>query len=130
MFGSVIRKLSWQYDIRLTVTKKIHTYFMFSILCFEFITAQKMSEKIGRKLRFWSHLLKKFLMENFIFCAVYLFLFLSSKNHKLFKNCKIFAMHQWLILLCFMCCIITSEFSGKIMTTTINSYNKNLFEYC
>ena len=60
-----------------------------------------------------------------------LFVFvLSSKNDKLFKNCKIFAMHQWLILLCFMCCIITSEFSGKTMTTTINSYNKNFFEYC
>ena len=26
---------------------------------------------IGRKLRSWSHLLKKSLMENFIFCAVY-----------------------------------------------------------
>ena len=27
-------------------------------------------DQIRRKLRFWSHLLKKFLMENFIFCAV------------------------------------------------------------
>ena len=26
--------------------------------------------QIHRKLRLWSHLLKKFLMENFIFCAV------------------------------------------------------------
>ena len=27
-------------------------------------------DQICRKLRIWSHLLKKFLMENFIFCAV------------------------------------------------------------
>ena len=27
--------------------------------------------QIRRKLRIWSHLLKKSLMENFIFCAVY-----------------------------------------------------------
>ena len=38
-------------------------------------------DKIRRKLRIWSHLLKKYLMENFIFCAVLLttesYLFLS-----------------------------------------------------
>ena len=28
-------------------------------------------DQIRRKLRIWSHLLKKSLMENFIFCAVY-----------------------------------------------------------
>ena len=43
-------------------------------------TAQKMkfsikdffskSDQIGRKLRIWSYLLRKSLMENFIFCAV------------------------------------------------------------
>ena len=27
-------------------------------------------DQIRRKQRIWSHLLKKFLMENFIFCAV------------------------------------------------------------
>ena len=46
------------------------------------ITAQKMKfsvkdffskcDQIRRKLRIWSHLLKKSLMENFIFCAVYI----------------------------------------------------------
>ena len=30
-------------------------------------------DQIRRKLRIWSHLLKKFLMENFIFCAAILF---------------------------------------------------------
>ena len=45
------------------------------------VTAQKMKfpikdffskwDRIRRKLRIWSHLLKKSLMENFIFCAVY-----------------------------------------------------------
>ena len=44
------------------------------------VTAQKMKfsiedffskcDQIPRKLRIWSHLLKKSLMENFIFCAV------------------------------------------------------------
>ena len=41
-------------------------------------TAQKMKfsikdffSKCDRKLRIWSHLLKKSLMENLIFCAVY-----------------------------------------------------------
>ena len=29
-------------------------------------------DQIGRKLRIWSHLLKKSLMENFIFCVVWL----------------------------------------------------------
>ena len=27
-------------------------------------------DQIRRKLRIWSHLLKKFLMENFVFCVV------------------------------------------------------------
>ena len=27
-------------------------------------------DQIRRKLRIWSHLLKKYIMENFIFCAV------------------------------------------------------------
>ena len=46
------------------------------------ITAQKMKfsikdffskcDQICRKLRTWSHLLKKPLMENFIFCAMYI----------------------------------------------------------
>ena len=47
----------------------------------EFSTAQKMKfsirglfskcDQFHRKLQTWSHLLKKFLMENFIFCTVY-----------------------------------------------------------
>ena len=46
-----------------------------------YFTAQKMKfsikdffiklDQIRRFLRIWSHLLKKFLMENFIFCAVF-----------------------------------------------------------
>ena len=45
------------------------------------VTAQKIKfsikdvfskrDQISRELRIWSHLLKKSLMENFIFCAVY-----------------------------------------------------------
>ena len=32
-------------------------------------------DQIRRKLKIWSHLLKKFLLKNFIFCAVYQFYF-------------------------------------------------------
>ena len=32
-------------------------------------------DQVRRTMRIWSHLLKKFLMENFIFCAVNEFLF-------------------------------------------------------
>ena len=43
-----------------------------NLQCFNKVTAQKMKFSIKdffRKLRTWSHLLEKFLMENFIFCA-------------------------------------------------------------
>ena len=74
------------------------------------ITAQKMKspikdffskcDQIRRKLRIWSHLLKKSLMENFIFCAVdiaakrevTLFSFMNSdmvkpEKHESFSTC-------------------------------------------
>ena len=54
------------------------------VTCLPPFTAQKMKftikglfskyDQIRRKLRIWSHLLKKSLMENFIFCAVFGFL--------------------------------------------------------
>ena len=54
-----------------------------SFLVIAFLTAQKMKfsikyffnkcDQIHRKLRIWSNLLKKSLMENFSFCAVSLF---------------------------------------------------------
>ena len=48
-------------------------------------TAQKMKFSVKdfsskSFLRIWSHLLKKSLMENFIFCAVNQSLFLTNKN--------------------------------------------------
>ena len=49
--------------------------------CYLFFNAQKMkffikeffskSDQIHRELRIWSHLMKKPLMENFIFCAMF-----------------------------------------------------------
>ena len=42
--------------------------------------------QIRRKLRIWSYLLKKSLMENFIFCAVHLPQFLEKKPLPYFKN--------------------------------------------
>ena len=54
----------------------------YSIIAHLFDTALKMkfsikdffskSDQIRRKLRIWSHLLKKSLMENFVFCAVWI----------------------------------------------------------
>ena len=49
-------------------------------------------KQIRRKLRIWSHLLKKFLMENFIFCAVegenkcYVKLCILKSFQKLYKT--------------------------------------------
>ena len=46
-------------------------------------------DQICRKLWVWSHLLKKSLMENFIFCAVFTFVacfLLSRKKDKKYKN--------------------------------------------
>ena len=58
--------------------RKLNLHETLSALC---ITAQKITfsiknffgecDQIHRKLRIWSHLLKKALMKNFIFCAVY-----------------------------------------------------------
>ena len=42
-------------------------------------------EQIRRKLRIWSYLLKKSLMENFIFCAVIAYLTFDL-NAKIFIN--------------------------------------------
>ena len=51
----------------------------------------KSAEQICRKLRIWSHSLKKSYMENFIFCAV----FRSSRAEVFFKKTfKIFGKHQ------------------------------------
>ena len=46
-------------------------------------------DQIGKKLRIWSHLLKKTLMENFIFCAVWL----PLKSQKL-KLARV--LREWL----------------------------------
>ena len=46
-------------------------------------------DQIRRKLRVWSHLLKKFLMENFIFCEVSHSLFNDEVNHQQFHLYKI-----------------------------------------
>ena len=60
-------------------SRSIILYFLCYVLIF-FLTAQKLKfsikdffskcDQIRKKLRIWSHLLKKSLMEHFIFCAV------------------------------------------------------------
>ena len=62
----------------------------------EFSTAQKFSikdffskcDQIHRKLGIWLHLLKKSLMENFIFCAVWLDFEVSESIFVLAKYCR------------------------------------------
>ena len=44
-------------------------------------------DQIRRKLRIWSHLLKKSLMKNFIFCAVHILLSFSSQEITLLLLC-------------------------------------------
>ena len=75
-------------DKTLLISKKKHlkdeSMMFWCISVSEICTAQRMMlsikdffnkcEQIGSFLRIWSHLLKKFLMENFIFCAVMTFL--------------------------------------------------------
>ena len=39
-------------------------------------------DQIRRKLRIWSHLTKKFLMENFIFCRVWLLISIQQNRQK------------------------------------------------
>ena len=53
-----------------------------------------------RKLRIWSHLLKKSLIENFIFCAVNLWQSLSESTGVFKKSCavyknKVFVENAW-----------------------------------
>ena len=81
------RLISKSLSVRCLITTKLRNIFISrhnlnkkAILTKHF-TAQKMKfsikdlfskcDQIGRKLRIWSHLLKKSLMENFIFCAVF-----------------------------------------------------------
>ena len=48
------------------------------------------------ELRIWSHLLNKFLMENFIFCAVrQIYQFATALRHRTLNN--IFHMLDWWI---------------------------------
>ena len=51
-------------------------------------------DQIRRKLRIWSHLLKKFLMKNFTFCVVYKMQILSIlKNFNAFQLMYYISMH-------------------------------------
>ena len=57
-------------------------------------------DKIRRKLRIWLHLLKKFLMENFIFCAVtcpHMEPSLRSMNHTLTYGTTVHNMNHVVI---------------------------------
>ena len=91
------RLISKSLSVRCLITTKLRNIFISrhnlnkkAILTKHF-TAQKMKfsikdlfskcDQIGRKLRIWSHLLKKSLMENFIFCAVFYFIHHCCTSH-------------------------------------------------
>ena len=66
-------------NIHQSVNQSINQWINIFFLLIAYITEQKMfyikdffskCDQIHRKLRIWSHLLKKYLIENFIFCAV------------------------------------------------------------
>ena len=46
-------------------------------------------DQICRKLRFWSHLLKKSLIENLIFCVVIYYFFKKSNKNRWYLFCRI-----------------------------------------
>ena len=111
------RLLNSHYFLRLDFSKKALS------LIFE-CTAQKMTfsiknffskcDQIRRKLRIWSHSLKKSIMENFIFCTV------VSSNKPLvtitFSKREILETYVsvWGIFKCKLC------FSGKELRTTLH----------
>ena len=82
--------VSWCFTISVTVIKKLNCK-KHSLICNN-VTAQKIKfsikdffskcDQIGRLLRLWSCLLKKFLTENFIFCPVcqHTFQYLGKKT--------------------------------------------------
>ena len=63
-------------------------------------------DQIRRKLRIWSHLLKKCLMENFIFCAVVLtmYIFLNLYSFYILHGCSVSRNNPYInfgAILCF-----------------------------
>ena len=105
-FGKVVSSqhpnlLKWNPRISFGIIEIIfwsvfqNTYYMESLLIINkscsSITAQKMKfsikdffrkcDQIRKKLRIWSHFLKKSLMENFIFCAMYFGIFSKHGLH-------------------------------------------------
>ena len=99
------RTQEWQYSYNnkygnLKQMKSVQNYYIKknAWMLSPSITAQKMKfsikdfyskcDQIRRKLRIWSHLLKKSLMENFIFCAV----------NQVFQ-CERFKLYRWFWLL-------------------------------
>ena len=61
-----VKKKSFN-QIQLSAEVKIYTHKKMKFSIKDFFSK---CDQIRRKLRIYSHLLKKFLMENFIFCAV------------------------------------------------------------
>ena len=55
-------------------------------------------DQICRKLQIWSHLLKKSLMENFIFCAVQCYNFDSYVQQQLIHICDKLYLHQQILV--------------------------------
>ena len=74
-------------------------------------------DQIRGFLRIWSHLLKKSLMEKFIFCAVYN-LFFSSCNTSDYGNCLVI-LKDWVVVIEHFLFSKLSKTTGKISTDVL-----------
>ena len=67
-----VNSRKWVGGSRTPAISKMDLFVTITVLKMKFSTKDFFSncDKVRRKLRIWSHLLKKSLMENFIFCVV------------------------------------------------------------
>ena len=63
----------WQCSCLIQSTKQNNVWSTVQKMKFSIMDFFSKCHQIGRRLRIWSHLLQKSLMENFIFCAVITF---------------------------------------------------------
>ena len=94
MFAGLITSLSSRLNLRMKIysnSKFDYGIFYIQSLCkkemrFSIKDFFSKCHQVRRKLRIWSHLLKKSLMENFIFCAVNAVRLESYKSIKISKH--------------------------------------------
>ena len=75
-------------------------------------------DKIRRKLRIWSHLLKKSLIENFIFCVVLQWGTLEniSRVYSLISAKRVFKHCMIIFILLLQICLISSDLLKRLLS--------------